>query len=64
MEEQWEKDKEQIMALAKQAQDSASHLATRSLWSSHLLPVQMADLSESTLDSVLSTIESLKAVSA
>lgn len=41
--EQWEADKEKLIAIARQAQDA------------------MADLSESTLDSIITSIEAIKA---
>jgi len=43
MDEEWEKDKERLLALTKQAQDA------------------MADLSESTLETILRSLERYKA---
>jgi hypothetical protein len=62
MDEQWEQDKERFMNAAKQAQDAVRSLPHYVL---DILPnyySQMAGLSESTLDTVLKALESLRGV--
>jgi hypothetical protein len=59
--QQWEEDKARVLALSKQAGDTVGSFKRP------VLPLtsfsQMADLSEATLDSIVSTVEVLKAVS-